>query len=154
MATLQENIDKVIAAANSLKAGLSEKGVSVPSNIKLGDLVDLAKSNIGEYINSVNFSNAPATVLLTSNIIRSDLSKAESLRFMFSDNDALESISLPAGCGAEAKSVECAFANCMSLTSLSIPEEFGQNAENANDCFSSSGLQSITLPAKFGQKAT
>ena len=81
-------------------------------------------------------------------------SAAASLENCFCNCHALASVSLPAGFGQNATSLVSCFYECVTLTSLSFPAGFGQNATSLASCFAKCvSLVSLVLPAGFGQNA-
>lgn len=161
MATLSENVAKVVAAHGALKEAIAAKGVDVPEGVKLSDmaaLVDGIDTGIGAVevdAGSVTLGNTGLTTLDVPAVAAIDLSKVTSLKGCFESCVSLTSLTLPEGFGRDADDLRSCFGDCWYLASLTLPEGFGQNATRIGSCFSfCTSLTSLTLPDGFGKKVT
>ena len=158
MATLEENIDKVVSAHAALKTAIAAKGVTVPDGAKLSDMPALV-SQVETPPVPTNpravFANDTATSIVVPKVMVVDFLKSGDVTYCFSNCDNLTSLTLPDGFGQAATNVSYCFIYCNKLTSLTLPDGFGSAATNVTYCFSNCNkLTSLTLPDGFGQAAT
>ena len=157
MSTLVENVQKVKNAHAALKTAIAAKGVDVPEGTKLTDMPALVEQISTEPVPTnprAVFAFDDATSLVVPNTLVVDFSSATNLNCLFYSNTSLTSLTLPAGFGQKATTLEYCFYE-FPLTSLALPDRFGQNVTNLNGCFYyCTALTSLALPDRFGQKAT
>ena len=129
----------------------------MPEGTKLTDMPALVEQISTEPVPTnprAVFAFDDATSLVVPNTLVVDFSSATNLNCLFYSNTSLTSLTLPAGFGQKATTLEYCFYE-FPLTSLALPDRFGQNVTNLNGCFYyCTALTSLALPAGFGSAAT
>ena len=155
MSTLVENVEKVKNAHAALSASIEAKGVSVPAGTKLTDMPALVEQIQTEPVPTnprAVFAGDSVSSITVPDMLVVDVSEIKDLHYAFYSCTNLKSLTLPAGFGSVATSMDGCFSRCRNLQSLTLPEGCGKHVWNFNYCFEyCDSLSSLSLPAGFGE---
>lgn len=153
MATLNQNVAKVVAAHGALKTAIADKGVAVPDGTKLSDMAALVDKIYSEpNFSSISFYSQGSLRKIPDSPIVIDWSRVSSY-YTFYKCEMLGSTTMPEGFGNVAATTEGCFWGCSFMLSLTLPEGFGKLATSVSYCFRDcKTLTTLNLPpdGKFG----
>lgn len=157
MATLNQNVAKVVAAHGALKTAIAGKGVTVPAGTKLSDMAALVNSIYSEpNFNSISFYNQSGMSTIPEGPIVINWSRVIPY-YTFYNCSSLRSPKIPEGFGMNSATVEGCFYGCSFLSTLTLPDGFGYSAASVSYCFRNcTSMKTLNLPStkRFGMVAS
>lgn len=152
MATLAENIDKVVAARDAIAAAVGGKGVEVPAGTGLVGLAELVSKIAvgGDPVCAVAVTGTDGTLAVDT----VDESPVAFDRRYYKRTDAL-SIAAYVADAAQVGGAKSAFYGCKGLTSASLHGAAWASVTNCHGLFCNcTKLESVVLPQRFCSDAT
>lgn len=157
MATLNQNVAKVIAAHGALKTAIAGKGVTVPTGTKLSDMAALVDKIYSEpNFNRISFYAQSSLREIPEGPIVINWSRVVPY-YTFYKCSSLRSPKIPEGFGINSATVEGCFYGCSFFSTLTLPDGFGYSASSVAYCFSGcTSMKTLNLPPtrRFGMAAS